>query len=113
MHSSSVFATTTQFGEITRSIHTTIGISRIVAESEKRWIRAVWDTGASITCVSERLAGELNLKEFVYIDDDCDLFIGMDIISLGDFALSHKEGKTLFSFRIPSLAPIDFEEQLL
>jgi hypothetical protein len=37
-----------------------------------------------------------------------DVLIGMDIISRGDFALTHKEGKTVFSFRYPSLATIDF-----
>ena len=31
-----------------------------------------------------------------------DLLIGMDIISKGDFAVSNYEGKTTFSFRIPS-----------
>jgi hypothetical protein len=37
-----------------------------------------------------------------------DLLIGMDIISSGDFALTHKGGKTTFSFRYPSLARVDF-----
>jgi hypothetical protein len=37
-----------------------------------------------------------------------DLLIGMDMISRGDFALTHKGGKTCFSFRCPSLADIDF-----
>jgi len=39
-----------------------------------------------------------------------EILIGMDIISLGDFALTHKNGKTCFSFRIPSLIHIDFVE---
>ncbi len=34
--------------------------------------------------------------------------IGMDIIHSGDFAVSNFEGKTSFSFRIPSLGSIDF-----
>lgn len=38
--------------------------------------------------------------------------IGMDIISLGDFALSNRDGKTLFSFQIPSTHYYDFVKQI-
>lgn len=37
-----------------------------------------------------------------------DLLIGMDIISLGDFAITNVNGKTTFSFRLPSTSIIDF-----
>lgn len=37
-----------------------------------------------------------------------DMLIGMDIISRGDFAVSNFEGKTVYSFRIPSYECIDF-----
>jgi hypothetical protein len=37
-----------------------------------------------------------------------DVLIGMDIISCGDLAISNFEGKTAFSFRIPSAECIDF-----
>jgi predicted aspartyl protease len=37
-----------------------------------------------------------------------DTLIGMDIIGRGDFAVSNYNGKTTFSFRIPSIACIDF-----
>ena len=46
---------------------------------------------------SPALAGELD-----------DVLIGMDIIGLGDFAVSNFQGKTTFTFRIPSLAESDF-----
>ena len=37
------------------------------------------------------------------------MIIGMDIISLGDFALSNGEGQTLFSFAVPPFQEkIDF-----
>ena len=36
--------------------------------------------------------------------------IGMDVIGKGDFAISNFEGKTVFSFRYPSLETIDFRE---
>jgi hypothetical protein len=42
---------------------------------------------------------------------DVEVLIGMDIIGRGDFAISNKDGKTAFSFRMPSLERIDFVEQ--
>jgi len=40
-----------------------------------------------------------------------DVLIGMDIITTGDFVLTHKNGTTVFSFRVPSLDCIDYVEQ--
>ena len=40
--------------------------------------------------------------------NNCDMLIGMDIITKGDFAVTHVNGKTCFSFRTPSSAQIDF-----
>jgi hypothetical protein len=36
------------------------------------------------------------------------ILIGMDIMLLGDFAVSNYEGKTTFSFRVPSLEETDY-----
>lgn len=36
------------------------------------------------------------------------VLIGMDIITMGDFAITNKDGNTVFSFRYPSLATIDY-----
>ena len=47
---------------------------------------------------------ETNLSGF-------DLLIGMDIITKGDFSISNMNGKTTFSFRIPSYKEIDFEAE--
>jgi len=41
----------------------------------------------------------------------CDILIGMDIITTGDFSISNFEGKTTFSFRIPSQKTLDFIEE--
>jgi len=38
----------------------------------------------------------------------CDLLIGMDIIGKGDFAVSNFNGKTVFTYRIPSIVEFDF-----
>lgn len=40
------------------------------------------------------------------------VLIGMDIINLGDFALTHKGGKTVFSFQIPPTHEYDFVKQI-
>jgi len=40
------------------------------------------------------------------------VLIGMDIINLGDFALTHREGKTVFSFQIPATHEYDFVKQI-
>ena len=42
------------------------------------------------------------------ISGQVDVLIGMDIINKGDFAVTNKNGKTVFSFRIPSVECIDF-----
>ena len=53
-----------------------------------------------------RITGvEANLGQF---DKDSDLLIGMDIIGLGDFAVTRPDDKTKFTFRYPAAANIDF-----
>jgi hypothetical protein len=37
-----------------------------------------------------------------------DALIGMDVITQGDFAITNLNGKTVMSFRVPSIAMIDF-----
>jgi hypothetical protein len=37
-----------------------------------------------------------------------DLLIGMDVIGMGDFAVTNYKGKTTFSFQVPSCERIDF-----
>jgi hypothetical protein len=40
-----------------------------------------------------------------------DGLVGMDIITTGDFSITNCEGKTCISFRIPSIATIDYVEE--
>ncbi|MFH1092115.1 MAG: SEC-C metal-binding domain-containing protein [Pseudomonadota bacterium] len=42
-----------------------------------------------------------------------DVLIGMDVITTGDFALSNYQGKTVMTFRSPSVEVIDFVDQAL
>lgn len=107
--------------------------------------RALWDTGASGSLISARVAKALGLKSIgktgvsgynkdidvkdtylVHVgissgdvftnimameceSDEYDAVIGMDIIGLGDFAVTNKDDKTTFSFRVPSDEEIVFE----
>ncbi|MDR1974995.1 MAG: hypothetical protein LBQ31_10090 [Bacteroidales bacterium] len=41
-------------------------------------------------------------------DNSVGLLIGMNIITMGDFAVTNFGGQTLMSFRVPSLQKIDF-----
>jgi len=42
------------------------------------------------------------------LPSDIDILIGMDIISKGDFAITSSNGKTKFSFQMPSTHDIEF-----
>ncbi len=41
-----------------------------------------------------------------------DMLIGMDVITRGDFAVTNKDAKTVFSFRMPSSQCIDFVKEI-
>lgn len=105
---------------------------------------ALWDTGATNSMITEKVAKRCNLvptgfiqvstagglieESPTYLVDaylpnkvrvenvkvaqgnlgDVDLLIGMDIIALGDFAVTNNNGITTFSFRMPSIERIDF-----
>jgi predicted aspartyl protease len=105
--------------------------------------RALWDTGATMTVITQGVVDNLGLKATgmvtlrhadgetqacTYIVNfslpnrvhilglpvvQCDLegtdvLVGMDIIGMGDFAVTNWNGRTMFSYRVPSIAPIDF-----
>jgi hypothetical protein len=42
---------------------------------------------------------------------DAQVLIGMDIITHGDVSLTNLNGRTVFSFRIPSIAEVDFVDE--
>lgn len=114
--------------------------------SMPRMWTAIWDTGATKSCIAKRIVDELNLIAVgrtsigtangitdanTYLVDiglpngvtvknilvtcadlgDDDVLIGMDIITKGDFSITNYKGKTVFSFRTPSVAKIDYEEE--
>lgn len=105
--------------------------------------RAIWDTGANNTVITQKVVEALKLLTFgkvevstagglieatthvidlwlpnnVSIDnlsvltgvvtDECDVLIGMDVITLGDFCITNYQRKTMFSFGMPSREVID------
>jgi hypothetical protein len=110
------------------------------------WAKAIWDTGSTTTCVTQKIVHCLELHSVseadmttpsgtmscllyainLYLPDDicihditvaetlptgCDIIIGMDIIGQGDFAVSNLNGKTAFTFRMPSLHKFDFTKR--
>ncbi len=61
------------------------------------------------------LNNEVVIKDVIVMDSEIgnqgiDILIGMDIIRLGDFAVSNYDRKTQFSFRIPSQEHIEFSK---
>lgn len=42
---------------------------------------------------------------------EAQVLIGMDIITWGDLSLTNLNGKTVFSFRVPSIAAVDFVKE--
>jgi hypothetical protein len=138
---------------LAREIHSAVLISVPEADSEgvshnkPVEYRAIWDTGATRTVITEKVAQDLRLMITGYskigtvggiidatehridiwlpnrlrveevpvlkgcISDKFDVLIGMDIITMGDFAFTNFGGRSVFSFRIPSLQTIDFAER--
>ncbi|MDE0514041.1 MAG: retropepsin-like aspartic protease [Gammaproteobacteria bacterium] len=115
------------------------------APLEIRRYTAIWDTGATNTSITQKVASECGLIPVgtsvvhhangsgtvdVYLASiflpngvvvpeinvnqavlkGADVLIGMDIMGLGDFAVSNYKGSTQFSFRMPSMLHFDFTE---
>ncbi len=127
-------------------IYTTEGFNKSFKGVKKHYT-ALWDTGSTMTVISDELASKLNLepvgemiaetaggryvaKKYVIslhlpnrlnienvmissgkLGPGIDILIGMDIITLGDFAITNYNNKTVFSFRFPSSEVIDFVKE--
>ncbi len=46
------------------------------------------------------------------VNGRADCVVGMDVIRQGDISISHKDSKTLFSFRAPPMGGVDYAERL-
>ena len=113
------------------------------AHPQFRQVNFLWDTGATTSMISKRLASELQLtpigkakscnstgnivvdifkinillpnkieiENMTVLSDelpDTDCLVGMDVINLCDFAITHKGGRTKFSIQTPPDADIQF-----
>lgn len=140
------FAFTTKAGRIIRCLKNQ---ARISSGNNAMDVIALWDTGATGTCISSDVVSDLSLTPTgkknirtpsgssevnTYLVDItlpnnvripnvevCDseigsqgigMLVGMDIISIGDFAVSNFNGKTAFSFRIPSQKTTDYVSEI-
>lgn len=63
-----------------------------------------------VCMVSLLLPNGVNIDASATVADvpSCDVLIGMDVITLGDFSVTNFNGKTTMSFRIPSQSDVDF-----
>ena len=120
----------------------------IIPNAISKDFKAIWDTGATNTAISERVVKQCDLLPIskaisntangqrtvnVYLIDlylpnnviiggvrateftaveGSDLLIGMDVIGMGDLAISNYMGKTCFSFRVPSIGCTDYVEYI-
>lgn len=112
-------------------------------------VKAIWDTGATATVITQNVVNSLGLSptgmshvntangptiQNTYIIDvvlpnrvtvkdvtvtganslsgGCEVLIGMDIISLGDFSVTNHKSVTCMSFRIPSIHELDYTKNI-
>ena len=75
--------------------------------SEKRVITPIYN--ASIVLCEKLEISNLTVGDGILPDGE-ECLIGMDILSLGDLAVTHFDSKTCISFRIPSLQSIELKE---
>lgn len=54
----------------------------------------------------------VKVAEVPQLAGNIDVLIGMDIITLGDFSVTNVGGKTVFSFRTPSVKTIDYVTEI-
>lgn len=141
---------TVTFSGLTNRLITNVGIAESLQQLSSQTrvpdlrYSALWDTGATMTAITERVAQECGLPVVGAVDmstasgtsvvpvyhaslwlpnrvcvtelkvaqvvlaSGIDVLIGMDVIIQGDFAITNKNKRTLFSFRYPSSDQIDY-----
>jgi predicted aspartyl protease len=147
-------AFTTVYNGVSRKLVNDVGLSipfdpNLNTPEPTITVRAIWDTGATMTVLTKKIVRQLNLTPTgkvtvrntsveqlrdtyivnlylpnkvmipnVRVTDcedilgDAELLLGMDIITLGDFAITNFQGKTVLSFIIPSKKKIDYVEEI-
>ena len=98
---------------ITKATASALGL---VASGEAK---IVYGSGAAITkfyTIALTLPNLLFVPEIWVTESDTDdgfgIILGMDVICMGDFAITNVGGVTTFSFCVPSLETIDFVQRI-
>ena len=76
-----------------------------------KMLHANGDSLVNTTFVNILLPNKIEIQMLQVMESnlqDADMLIGMDVINLCDFAITHTEDKTLFSFDIPSNHQTDY-----
>ncbi len=152
------------YNGLTRDIVTDAYISEPISgninpgDSRIHKVKALWDTGATLSCITPRVVQSLNLRSLIasvpvihgggksmcdsylvdlYLPNNVrivgvqvtesndqtgrnldgqirfDIIIGMDVITLGDFAITNKDNLTSFTFQTPSSHRFNFVKELI
>lgn len=97
---------------ITKSAAATLGLTTI-RKAEVNGVHGKKEVNVyhvNLTLNNERITVDTLVTECEELsaDSSINFLIGMNIINLGDFAITNYQGETMMSFRIPSLQKIDF-----
>ena len=91
-----------------------IAALNLVSTGEVKVITANGTRVAKEYCVTIKLPNGVTFMQMPVTDgrigSGIDMLIGMDVITRGDFSITNV-GKTVLSFRIPSIEPVDFVQQ--
>jgi hypothetical protein len=96
---------------ITRRIATRLGLTPV--DRRKIYSAGGYSKSCDVYAVNVELPNELMFSDIEVICcklRGCDVLIGMDIISLGDMAVSNYQAQTVLSFRYPSVAVTDYDQ---
>jgi hypothetical protein len=99
---------------ITKSIANALGLT-FVGKRTVRGVHGIKEVNVyyvNITLNNKNITLDTNVNECEELSDDDSIgaLIGMNIITMGDFAITNYQGNTTMSFRVPSLQTIDFED---
>ena len=97
---------------ISTDIVSQLGLSPI---SQCKTYHAQGESIVNVYLVDLILPNELRVKDVRVTEGRLNgfgLLIGVDIINLGDFALTYKNKQTVFSFQIPATHEYDFVKQI-
>lgn len=61
--------------------------------------------------IGKNISIPIDVTNFGNMSNEIGVIIGMDIITMGDFALSNADGHTVMTFRIPSQGEINFVQE--